>query len=192
MQSGLPVGVAAFVGRERERAKVTDLVATPTGSSLCRFMGSTLPRSYEHAITCGGLWGSSFIGFEIGSDVGALELTSMSGEVGGMRRGEGGGHQRDEVLLLRSDGRRGADAGRRPRDLHLSLCVSRVGRRRPRREHRQEPLGERSLVGQRLQLRRHFGFPLSKTTVRPRGGCGPPDDRPGSSAKEPVCNPEPS
>ncbi len=27
MQSGLPVGVAAFVGRERERAKVDDLVA---------------------------------------------------------------------------------------------------------------------------------------------------------------------
>ncbi len=27
MQSGLPVGVAAFVGRKRERAKVAELVA---------------------------------------------------------------------------------------------------------------------------------------------------------------------
>jgi hypothetical protein len=27
MQSGLPVGVAAFIARERERAKVADLVA---------------------------------------------------------------------------------------------------------------------------------------------------------------------
>jgi ABC-type uncharacterized transport system YnjBCD ATPase subunit len=27
MQSGLPLGVAAFVGRERERAKVADLLA---------------------------------------------------------------------------------------------------------------------------------------------------------------------
>jgi hypothetical protein len=27
IQSGLPVGVAAFVGRERERAKVAELVA---------------------------------------------------------------------------------------------------------------------------------------------------------------------
>ena len=40
MQSGLPVGVAAFVGRERERAKVADLVAdarvvTLTGSGGC-------------------------------------------------------------------------------------------------------------------------------------------------------------
>src|SRR5918993_764756 len=40
MRSGLPVGVAAFVGRERERAKVADLVAdarvvTLTGSGGC-------------------------------------------------------------------------------------------------------------------------------------------------------------
>ncbi|MGH2749743.1 MAG: LuxR C-terminal-related transcriptional regulator [Actinomycetota bacterium] len=40
MQSGLPVGVAAFVGRERERAKVADLVAdarvvTLTGTGGC-------------------------------------------------------------------------------------------------------------------------------------------------------------
>jgi predicted ATPase/DNA-binding CsgD family transcriptional regulator len=40
MQSGLPVGVAAFVGRERERAKVADLVGdarvvTLTGSGGC-------------------------------------------------------------------------------------------------------------------------------------------------------------
>ena len=40
MQSGLPVGVAAFVGRERERAKVADLVAdarvvTLTGPGGC-------------------------------------------------------------------------------------------------------------------------------------------------------------
>ncbi len=40
MQSGLPVGVAAFVGRERERAKVSDLIAdtrvvTLTGSGGC-------------------------------------------------------------------------------------------------------------------------------------------------------------
>ena len=40
MRSGLPVGVAAFVGRERERAKLADLVAdarvvTLTGSSGC-------------------------------------------------------------------------------------------------------------------------------------------------------------
>jgi predicted ATPase/DNA-binding CsgD family transcriptional regulator len=40
IQSGLPVGVAAFVGRERERAKVADLVAegrvvTLTGSGGC-------------------------------------------------------------------------------------------------------------------------------------------------------------
>ena len=40
MQSGLPVGVAAFVGRKRERAKVADLVAdarvvTLTGSGGC-------------------------------------------------------------------------------------------------------------------------------------------------------------
>jgi len=40
MQSGLPVGVAAFVGRERERAQVADLVAdarvvTLTGSGGC-------------------------------------------------------------------------------------------------------------------------------------------------------------
>jgi predicted ATPase/DNA-binding CsgD family transcriptional regulator len=40
MQSGLPVGVATFVGRERERAKVADLVAdarvvTLTGSGGC-------------------------------------------------------------------------------------------------------------------------------------------------------------
>jgi predicted ATPase/DNA-binding CsgD family transcriptional regulator len=40
MQSGLPVGVAAFVGRERERAKVAELVAdarvvTLTGSGGC-------------------------------------------------------------------------------------------------------------------------------------------------------------
>ena len=40
MHSGLPVGVAAFVGRERERAKVADLVAdarvvTLTGSGGC-------------------------------------------------------------------------------------------------------------------------------------------------------------
>jgi len=40
MQSGLPVGVAAFIGRERERAKVADLVAgvrivTLTGSGGC-------------------------------------------------------------------------------------------------------------------------------------------------------------
>src|SRR5919106_2518839 len=40
MQSGLPVGVAAFIGRERERAKVGDLVAdarvvTLTGSGGC-------------------------------------------------------------------------------------------------------------------------------------------------------------
>ena len=40
MQSGLPGGVAAFVGRERERAKVADLfadarVVTLTGSGGC-------------------------------------------------------------------------------------------------------------------------------------------------------------
>ncbi len=40
MQSGLPVGVAAFIGRERERAKVADLLAdarvvTLTGSGGC-------------------------------------------------------------------------------------------------------------------------------------------------------------
>lgn len=40
MQSRLPVGVAAFVGRERERAKVADLVTdarvvTLTGSGGC-------------------------------------------------------------------------------------------------------------------------------------------------------------
>ena len=40
MRSGLPVGVAAFVGRERERAKLADLVAdarvvTLTGSGGC-------------------------------------------------------------------------------------------------------------------------------------------------------------
>jgi hypothetical protein len=40
MHSGLPVGVAAFVGRERERAKVADLVAdarvvTLTGPGGC-------------------------------------------------------------------------------------------------------------------------------------------------------------
>jgi hypothetical protein len=40
MQSGLPVGVAAFVGRERERAKVVELVAdarvvTLTGTGGC-------------------------------------------------------------------------------------------------------------------------------------------------------------
>src|ERR687895_649916 len=40
MRSGLPVGVAAFVGRERERAKVADLVAearvvTLTGPGGC-------------------------------------------------------------------------------------------------------------------------------------------------------------
>src|SRR5680860_11634 len=40
MQSGLPVGVGAFVGRERERAKVADLVAdarvvTLTGPGGC-------------------------------------------------------------------------------------------------------------------------------------------------------------
>ena len=40
IQSGLPVGVAAFVGRERERATVTDLVGdtrvvTLTGSGGC-------------------------------------------------------------------------------------------------------------------------------------------------------------
>ena len=40
MQSGLPVGVAAFIGRERERAKVADLVAasrvvTLTGAGGC-------------------------------------------------------------------------------------------------------------------------------------------------------------
>lgn len=40
MQSGLPVGVAAFIGRERERAKVVDLVAasrvvTLTGAGGC-------------------------------------------------------------------------------------------------------------------------------------------------------------
>ena len=40
MQSGLPIGVAAFVGRERERAEVSDLVAdmrvvTLTGSGGC-------------------------------------------------------------------------------------------------------------------------------------------------------------
>ena len=40
MRSRLPVGVAAFVGRERERAKVADLVAdarvvTLTGSGGC-------------------------------------------------------------------------------------------------------------------------------------------------------------
>ncbi len=40
MQSGLPVGVAAFVGRARERAKVADLVAdarvvTLTGAGGC-------------------------------------------------------------------------------------------------------------------------------------------------------------
>jgi predicted ATPase len=40
MQSGLPVGVAAFVGRERERAKVADLVVgarvvTLTGPGGC-------------------------------------------------------------------------------------------------------------------------------------------------------------
>ena len=40
MRSGLPVGIAAFVGRKRERAKVADLVAnarvvTLTGSGGC-------------------------------------------------------------------------------------------------------------------------------------------------------------
>ncbi len=40
MQSGLPVGVAAFIGREHERAKVADLVTdarvvTLTGSGGC-------------------------------------------------------------------------------------------------------------------------------------------------------------
>jgi hypothetical protein len=45
MQSGLPVGVAAFVGRKRERAKVAELVAdarvvTLTGTGGC---GKTRP-----------------------------------------------------------------------------------------------------------------------------------------------------
>lgn len=40
MQSGLPVGVAAFIGRERERAKVAELIAdaqvvTLTGAGGC-------------------------------------------------------------------------------------------------------------------------------------------------------------
>jgi hypothetical protein len=45
MQSGLPVGVAAFVGREHERAKVAD----PTAAGAGRLNASALRRSARRA-----------------------------------------------------------------------------------------------------------------------------------------------